>query len=97
MSSDDSNPPGARQQGMGFATVDAISVNNKSPGEILSCILQHEETGTPLVVHGLNGDPNWLPLPGSDSAEEGEILEHQSTGRQTNLSLNIDNLKYLIL
>lgn len=93
MSSDDSTQPGSQ---MGFAAVDTISANDNPPCEIISCILQHEEAGIPLVVRGLDTDPNWSPLPRLDPSEEEENLGRQSPGRQINRSLNLDGLNRLI-
>ncbi|KAF9643984.1 hypothetical protein BDM02DRAFT_3191015 [Thelephora ganbajun] len=77
MSSDNPNPPGLLLEGMGFTAVDTISANDRSLSDILSRILQHEETGIPLVVRGLNADPNWSPLPGPDPPKENRDVEHQ--------------------
>ncbi|KAF9642821.1 hypothetical protein BDM02DRAFT_3192626 [Thelephora ganbajun] len=79
MSSDNPNPnsPGLLPEGTGFTAVDTISANDKPLSDILSRILQHEETGIPLVVRGLNADPNWSPLPGPDPPKEGKDAEHQ--------------------
>jgi hypothetical protein len=82
-------PPGSQ---MGFAAVDTISANDKPVGEILSCILQHEETGIPLVVRGLSADPNWSPLPGLTPSEEEGNPGRRSPGRQINLPMNVDDL-----
>ncbi|KAF9643353.1 hypothetical protein BDM02DRAFT_3191788 [Thelephora ganbajun] len=77
MSSDNPNPPRSSPEGTGFTAVDTISTNDKSLSDILSCILQHKETGIPLVVCGLNTDPNWAPLPGPDPPEENRDVERQ--------------------
>ena len=85
MSSDDSNPPGPHSEGMGLTAVDAISAGEKPLCEVLSCILEHEEMGIPLVVRGLDTDPHWTPLAGLGPPEEGENLGYLSSGREQNL------------
>ena len=85
MSSDNSNPPGPQPEGMGFTAVDAISPGEKPLCEVLSCILEHEEMGIPLVIRGLDTDPNWSPLPELGPPEEGGNLGHQSSGREKHL------------
>ena len=79
----DSLPESTRSK---FMAVDTITANEKSLGDIVSCILQHEETGIPLVVRGLNVDPNWLPLPGSNPPAERIDGEYQPSGKWTDLS-----------
>lgn len=81
MSSDDSNPPQSLPEGMGFTAVDTISAADEPPDDILSCILRHEEAGIPLVIRGLNVDPNWSPLRGLDPLEGHGDDGHQPPGR----------------
>ena len=85
---DDPNRPGSLEEA-GFTAVDTISANDKSLEEILSCILHHEEAGTPVVVRGLDADPNWSLLPGQDPPEGSGDVEHQPPGRWMGLSLNV--------
>ena len=87
MSSENPNHPDLLPEGTGFVVVDTITASEKSLSDILSCILQHEETGIPLVVRGLNVDPNWLPLPGSDPPAERGDGEYQPSGRWMGLLL----------
>jgi hypothetical protein len=43
------------------------------PQELLECILEHEKTGEPLVVTGLDLDPHWhSPSLGADATIDGE-------------------------
>ena len=84
MSSDNPDPPGLPPNEREFTTIDTISVNDKSPGDILSCVLRHEETGIPLVVRGLNADSNWFPLPAPDTPEAYGGAERQLPGRWIN-------------
>jgi len=90
MSSEVLNQPDSLPESTGskFMTVNTIIANEKSLGDILSCILKHEETGIPLVVRGLNVDPNWLPLPGSDPPAERVDGEYQPPSKWTGLSLD---------
>lgn len=82
MSSNHPDPPSPSQEEMEFVAVDTISAVDRSPSDILSCFLQHEETGTPLVIRGLNVDPNWSPLPEPDLSEDHRDVDYQLPGRQ---------------
>ena len=81
MSTDNPNSPGSLPENGGFATVDTILATNESLGDILSCILQHEESGAPLVIRGLNADPKWSPLPIPPPLEDQGFAEPRSPGR----------------
>jgi len=80
MSSNNSNPSSLLLEGSEFTTIDRISANEGSLDDILSCILKHEEIGVPLVVHGLNADPNWSPLPRPGPSGEHGDVEGQPPG-----------------
>ena len=78
MSLGDSNPPHSLS---GFAAVDTILATDKPLNDVLSCVLQHEEIGIPLVIRGLNIDPNWLPHPELDPPEGHVDGGHRLPGR----------------
>ena len=42
-----------------FTPVDAISIKGGHPQDTIQCILEHEATGTPLVLTGLNSCTSW--------------------------------------
>ena len=71
MSSNDHDPPDSSPDRMDFKTVDTVSIMEKSLSEVLSCVLQHEESGIPLVIVGLSADPNWSPFPQMRPSEVG--------------------------
>lgn len=97
MSSDTPSQPSSSQEGAGFAAIDTVSANDKSLSDILSSILEHEETGIPLVVRGLNIDPNWSPLPGSCSLKEHRDGERQPPGRWMDLLLDVNLIRMMLL
>lgn len=80
MSSDSPDPPGLPPNEREFTAIDTISVNDKSPDEILSFVLRHEETGIPLVIRGLEADSNWFPLPVPDARGAHGDAERQPPG-----------------
>lgn len=82
MSSNDPNPPDSLSDRTGFKTVDTISVEETPLCEVLSCVIEHEEAGIPLVIVGLNVDPNWSPFPQShlSEAEVDRDIEQQQPG-----------------
>ena len=88
MSSDVPSTPCSSQEGTDFAAVNTVSASDKSLSDILSCVLQYEEAGTPLVVRGLNVDPNWSTLLGSGLLKEHRDGEHQTPSRRMHLLLN---------
>jgi len=90
MSSGNPESPGSPPEGRGFAAIDTISANDKPLGDILSCILQHEKTGIPLVVRGLHADSNWSPLPGADPPGGHGDVERRLPGRWRYSSLRVN-------
>jgi hypothetical protein len=82
MSSNDLNPPNSSPDGTGFKTIDTVSAAESPPSEVLSCILEYEEAGVPLVIVGLSADPDWLPFPQPrlSEAEVGGGVERQWPG-----------------
>ena len=42
-----------------FKSVDTISINERHPQELIKCILEHEASGTPLVLTGLDSCTSW--------------------------------------
>jgi hypothetical protein len=78
----DHDPPNPLPDGTGFKTVDIISATERPLNEVLSCVLEHEEAGVPLVIVGLSADPNWLPFPQSHPSEaeaRGNIEQQRSS------------------
>ena len=63
MSSNDSDRPDPLKARTHFKTVDTISATEQSLREVISCVLEHEEAGIPLIIAGLNEDSNWSPFP----------------------------------
>ena len=87
MSSYNPDPPGSPLEGRCFTDIDTILANDNPLYDILSCVLQHEEAGIPLVVRGLNADPTWFPLPGPDPPGGHGGTERQLPGRLIYFSL----------
>lgn len=75
----DHDPPNPLPDGTGFKTVDTISATERPLSEVLSCILEHEEAGIPLVIAGLSADPNWLPFP---QPHPSEVEAHGGIGQR---------------
>lgn len=68
-----------------FKSVNSISIKDKSPQDLVQCILDHEVTGVPLVLTGLNSCASWssaVPrLPGpTGSTIEGWIKQGRLKG-----------------